>query len=87
MTLYPGILYYVSYTVIMCLILLNFLLGIIIDAFIEVKEKFQTTKSVVGELNDLTRSSLNAMRQSQLTDAQMGLRQGLTSRFLTVFPT
>ena len=39
--LYPGIVYYVSYTVIMVLVMLNFLLGIVIDAFVEVKDEIK----------------------------------------------
>jgi hypothetical protein len=55
----------------MCMILLNFLLGIIIDAFIEVKEKFQSSTSVSAELAELTPSTINAARWVQPSDGDM----------------
>ena len=74
MLMYPGILYYVSFTVIMVMILLNFLLGIIVDAFVEVKESFQSQKSVPEEVADLIGSSLGAMTGKHPSDAAMAKR-------------
>ena len=72
--MYAGVFYYVTYTLVMCMILLNFLIGIIIDAFIEVKERFQSSQSVPAELAELTLSTLNAARRKTLADGEMSRR-------------
>ncbi|EFJ46305.1 hypothetical protein VOLCADRAFT_93448 [Volvox carteri f. nagariensis] len=77
----PGALFFWSYELLVFMVLLNFLLAIIVDAFSEVKEKTQETVGIHTELftllRDKWRSMMGRCSSNYISDAKLGdlLRQ------------
>ncbi|GLI64894.1 hypothetical protein VaNZ11_008286 [Volvox africanus] len=76
-----GALFFWSYELLVFMVLLNFLLAIIVDAFSEVKEKTQETVGIHTELftllRDKWRSLMGACSSNYISDSKLGalLRQ------------